>query len=105
MVTTVPPRARVPALIVVLYVLSLIFWALNGKPVQFYYHYELAAGFLIAALALCVGRWWDAGLKWPGRTVLVLSVVVFIGFYPVISGGPLPGKRAYLDYMWLKSWR
>ncbi|WP_353228061.1 phospholipid carrier-dependent glycosyltransferase [Novosphingobium sp.] len=94
-----------PALIVVLYVLSLIFWAINGKPVQFYYHYELAACFLMAALALVLGRWWDAGLKWPGRSVLVLTSVVFIGFYPIISAGPLPGKKGYVEYMWLKSWR
>eukprot|EP01037_Dinobryon_pediforme_P014179 gene14179-14299_t len=94
-----------PALIVVLYGLSLIFWAFNGKPVQFYYHYELAACFLMAALALMLARWWDAGLRWPGRTALVLTMVVFIGFYPIISAGPLPGKKGYLDYMWLKTWR
>jgi len=93
------------ALIVVLYVLSLIFWALNGKPVQFYYHYELAACFLMAALALTVGRWWDAGRKWPGRVVGLATAVVFIGFYPILSGAPLSGKKSYLDYMWLKSWR
>ena len=93
------------ALIVVLYVLSLIFWAINGKPVQFYYHYELAACFLMAALALMLGRWWDGGLKWPGRSVVLVTAMVFIGFYPIISGGPLPGKKGYLDYTWLNSWR
>ncbi len=94
-----------PALIVVLYVLSLIFWAINGKPVQFYYHYELAASFLMAALALTVATWWDRGLKWPGRTVLAITAVVSIGFYPIISAAPLPGRKAYTDYAWLKSWR
>ena len=94
-----------PALIVVLYVLSLIFWALNGKPEQFYYHDQLAACFLIAALALMLGRWWDAGVRWPGALVLTVTAVVFIGFYPILSGAPLPGKKSYLDYMWLKSWR
>ncbi|EGD59615.1 glycosyl transferase family protein [Novosphingobium nitrogenifigens DSM 19370] len=95
----------VPALVFVLYVLSLIFWAINGKPVQFYYHYELAASFLMAALALVLGTWWDNGLKWPAKTALVLTVIVSIGFYPIISAGPLPGKKGYVDYMWLKSWR
>ena len=93
------------ALIVVLYVLSLIFWAINGKPVQCYYHYELAACFLMAALALMLGRWWEGGLKWPGRSVVLVTAMVFIGFYPIISGGPLPGKKGYLDYTWLNSWR
>lgn len=94
-----------PALIVALYVLSLIFWAINGKPVQFYYHYELAASFLMAALALVCGRWWDEGRIWPGRTALILTALVFIGFYPIISAGPLPGKRGYVEYMWIKTWR
>jgi len=97
--------AALPALLIVLYVLSLIFWAINGKPVQFYYHYELAGSFLMAAFALMLGTWWDAGLRWPGRTAVALTAVVFIGFYPIISAGPLPGKKAYVDYMWLKSWR
>ena len=97
--------AGLPALLIALYVLSLIFWAINGKPVQFYYHYELAASFLMAAFALMLGTWWDDGLRWPGRTALALTAVVFIGFYPIISAGPLPDKKAYVDYMWLKSWR
>jgi dolichyl-phosphate-mannose-protein mannosyltransferase len=94
-----------PALIVVLYGLSLIFWAINGKPVQFYYHYELAGSFLMAALALTLGSWWDRGLAWPGRTALAITAVVFIGFYPIISAAALPDRKAYVDYMWLKSWR
>ena len=49
----------------VFYVAALVFWALNGKPVQFYYHYELAATFLMAALALVLADWWDDGLRWP----------------------------------------
>jgi dolichyl-phosphate-mannose-protein mannosyltransferase len=96
---------RLPALIVLLYVLSLIFWAINGKPVQFYYHYELAASFLMAALALTLATWWDRGLAWPGRTALVITAILCVGFYPILSAAPLPGRKAYLDYMWLKSWR
>lgn len=94
-----------PALIVVLYALSLLFWGLNGKPVQFYYHYELAAGFLMAALALMLGTWWDRGNRRPGQIALVLALVLFIGFYPIISAGPLPGKRSFVDYMWLPTWK
>lgn len=94
-----------PALIVVLYGLSLLFWGLNGKPVQFYYHYELAASFLMAALALVLGTWWDRGLAWPGRMSVALALVMFIGFYPIISAGPLAGKRSFIDYMWLPTWK
>ena len=43
---------RLRGAVAVLYVASLIFWAITGKPVQFYYHYALASVFLMAALAL-----------------------------------------------------
>jgi hypothetical protein len=46
---------------VLFYFLSLVFWALNGKPVQFYHHYQLAAVFLDAALALVLAKLWGRG--------------------------------------------
>lgn len=91
--------------ITMLYVLSLVFWAVNGKPVQFYYHYQLAAVFLMAALAVVLAEWWDIGLRWPGKLALVGAVGLFVGFYPILSAARLPAKTSYLDYTWLKSWR
>lgn len=88
-----------------LYVAALIFWALNGKPVQFYYHYALAATFLIAALAIVLADWWEGGLRWPAYTAAGLSVVLFVGFYPILSAGALPRINSFADYAWLKSWR
>lgn len=98
-------RQGLPAMIVLLYALSLVFWAINGKPVQFYYHYELAASFLMAALALALSWLWQAGRRKLVRAALVITLMVFVGFYPIISAGPLPGRKSYLDYAWLKSWR
>ena len=98
-------KEALPALIALLYALSLVFWAINGKPVQFYYHYELAASFLMAALALALSRLWQAGRRGWVRAALVITLMVFVGFYPIISAGPLPGRKSYLDYMWLKSWK
>jgi dolichyl-phosphate-mannose--protein O-mannosyl transferase len=89
----------------VLYFFALVFWAINGKPVQFYYHYMLASLFLMAALALVLAEWWEIGIRWPGRVALVLAVGCFIGFYPILSAGKLPAPKSYLDYTWLKSWR
>lgn len=91
--------------IVVLYVLSLVFWAINGKPVQFYYHYQLAAVFLLAALAVVLADWWNTGLRWPGIVGLVGAVGLFAGFYPILSAAQLPAKTSYRDYTWLRSWR
>lgn len=96
---------RLRGAVVVLYVASLIFWAINGKPVQFYYHYALASVFLIAALALVLAQWWEQRRRWPGALVVVLSGMMFIGFYPILSAGALPGKLSYRDYTWLDSWR
>ncbi|MCW1384016.1 phospholipid carrier-dependent glycosyltransferase [Novosphingobium sp. KCTC 2891] len=91
--------------VALLYVAALIFWALNGKPVQFYYHYTLASLFLIAALALVLGEWWDNGTRWPARVAAGLSLVLFAGFYPILAAGPLPRANSYVDYTWIKSWR
>ncbi len=88
-----------------MYAVALAFWALNGKPVQFYYHYELASVFLLAALALVVADWWDAGVRWPALLTAAISVMLFIGFYPILAASPLPRPNAFADYTWLKSWR
>ncbi|MEI6641709.1 MAG: phospholipid carrier-dependent glycosyltransferase [Novosphingobium sp.] len=96
---------RLRGAVVGLYVASLIFWAINGKPVQFYYHYALASVFLMAALALALAKWWEQGRRWPGVLTVVLSAMLFVGFYPILSAAALPGKNSYRDYTWLDSWR
>lgn len=89
----------------VLYVVSVIYWAVNGKPVQFYYHYLLAAVFAMAAIALVVGEWWDKNRRWPALVVGGGAVLFFVWFFPILSAGALPGKKAYLTYTWLYTWR
>ncbi len=96
---------RLRGAVVVLYIASLIFWAINGKPVQFYYHYTLASVFLMAALALALAGWWEQGRRLPGALTVVLSAMLFVGFYPILSAAALPGKLSYRDYTWLDSWR
>ncbi|MES2302572.1 MAG: glycosyl transferase, partial [Pseudomonadota bacterium] len=96
---------RLRLLVVASYALLVGFWAINGKPVQFYYHYMLASCFLMAALALVLAEWWDLGLRWPAKVTLVLAFGMMIGFYPIISAAELPAKNSYLDYTWLNSWK
>ncbi|OYU33514.1 phospholipid carrier-dependent glycosyltransferase [Novosphingobium sp. PASSN1] len=96
---------RLRGAVVVLYIASLIFWAINGKPVQFYYHYALASVFLMAALALVLAGWWEQGRRWPALFTVVLSAMLFVGFYPILSAAALEGKNSYRDFTWLDSWR
>ncbi|MFT4055998.1 MAG: hypothetical protein QM681_15955, partial [Novosphingobium sp.] len=81
--------------------------AVDGKPVQFYYHYLLPGAFLMALLALGLDALWDRRDRWRlvARWVFGLSLALFVVFYPIISGWPLPFKDAYNVWMWLPSWR
>jgi dolichyl-phosphate-mannose-protein mannosyltransferase len=90
--------------VAVMYGAALIFWALNGKPVQFFYHYELAAVFLMAALALVLSGWWEAGIRWPAAVAVALALAMFIGFYPILSAGALANVRSYEWYVWMPGW-
>lgn len=92
----------------VLYLVSLTFWALSGKPVQFYYHYLLPGTFLMACLALALEAAWSRAdrWRWLAPAVLVGSAALFAWFYPIISAAPLTGgKMSYEQWMWLASWR
>ena len=101
-------RQRHDALaLIVLYAACLGVWAINGKPIQFYYHYLLPGAFLMGLLALGIDvlmarrdRW-----RWLGTGSLALSVAMFVGFYPIISALPLPSKQFYNVWIWLPSWR
>lgn len=101
-------RRRWDALaLAVLYATCLGMWIINGKPVQFYYHYLLPGAFLMAMLALALDQLWDRRDRWRllGIGTFAVSLAMFALFYPIISGWPLPFKSAYNFWMWLPSWR
>ena len=93
---------------IALYVCSLMFWALSGKPVQFIYHYLLPSTFLMAILALALdaaGRRQD---RWRRLMPIGIgfSVLMFVVFYPIISAFPLCcGRPSFEFWMWLPRWR
>ncbi|WP_159870209.1 phospholipid carrier-dependent glycosyltransferase [Novosphingobium sp. 9U] len=93
---------------VVLYVATLMLWAVNGKPIQFYYHYLLPAAFLMACLALALDAIWSRAdrWRWLAPASMVVALGMFVYFYPIISAARLHhGKQSYAQYMWLRSWR
>ncbi|MGI8943123.1 MAG: phospholipid carrier-dependent glycosyltransferase [Qipengyuania sp.] len=91
--------------VAMLYFVSLGFWMLADKPVQFYYHYLLPSMFLLAALALALDEVWRSGRRWLALAPLVASVGLFFFFYPVLSAAALDGPMAFLRWTWLQSWR
>ena len=103
-------RKRRDALAVfVLYAVSIGFWALSNKPIQFYYHYLLPGTFLMACLALALDAAWEGGrrwLRWGTGLVLAVSAGMFVHFYPILSAAKLCcGKPSFAYWMWLDSWR
>ncbi|WP_338049936.1 phospholipid carrier-dependent glycosyltransferase [Qipengyuania sediminis] len=88
-----------------LYAVTLGFWILSDKPIQFLYHYFLPSMALLAALALALGGLWRLGYRWFAVLPLAGSAALFAYFYPILSAAPLAeGERAFIRWMWLKSW-
>lgn len=91
---------------VVLYAVTLGFWIVSAKPVQFLYHYFLPSMALLAALALALDALWRRGHRWLAVLPLAGSIALFAYFYPILSAAPLAGgKMAFTKWMWLDGWR
>ncbi|MBM0170386.1 phospholipid carrier-dependent glycosyltransferase [Altererythrobacter sp. C41] len=91
--------------VAVLYAVSLGFWMVVNKPVQFYYHYFLPSCFLLAALALALAELRQRGWRRSTTATLLASVALFVWFYPILSAAPLVGEHSFAFWMWLDGWR
>jgi dolichyl-phosphate-mannose--protein O-mannosyl transferase len=102
-------RQRYDALAMALLYLACIgMWIVSNKPIQFYYHYLLPGTFLMGCLALALDAlWrWEDRWRWVGPGTLAIAAGIFIWFYPIISAAKLhDGRKSYLTWMWLHSWR
>ena len=90
-----------------LYLVSIGMWIGNGKPVQFYYHYLLPGSFLMACLALALDDVWRRTdrWRWLAAATMAGTLLAFVWFWPIISAAALAGKKSYVTWMWLDSWR
>lgn len=91
--------------VALLYAVSLGFWIIAAKPVQFYYHYFLPSTALLVALALALDDLRDAGWRRSALAVLFASVAIFAFYYPVLSAEPLAGPGSFRTWTWLESWK
>ncbi|MEP1420430.1 MAG: glycosyltransferase family 39 protein [Erythrobacter sp.] len=99
-------QRRNPAMLaaVVGYAVSLGFWLIAPKPVQFYYHYTIPSVFLLGALALTLSHVRQAGWSKVSFGVMAASIAVFAWFFPILSAAPLEPPVTFKDWMWLDSW-
>jgi dolichyl-phosphate-mannose-protein mannosyltransferase len=91
--------------VAVLYLVSLVFWVVSPKSVQFYYHYFLPSTFLVAALALTLDEFWKEKARVVPLIVLGGAVTLFAWFYPILGAVPLDGTQSFNKWMWYGGWR
>lgn len=99
-------RNAAAAAVTLVYAVTLGFWIVSDKPIQFLYHYFLPSMALFAALALALNALWQRGHRLLALLPLVVSAGLFIYFYPILSAAPLSGgAQAFTQWMWLDRWR
>lgn len=97
-------RRTMHAALALLYAVSLGFWIVAAKPVQFYYHYFLPSTVMLVGLALTLSDLREAGWRRVATGVLAASVVLFAYFYEVLAAEPLARTNSFLTWTWLSSW-
>ena len=86
-----------------LWAFSLGVWAVIPKSIGFFYYYNLSAVWL-CLVSVAFLRLFDRGrLRWL-MAYTGLALVLFVYFYPVIAGGPLPTDDTWTQWMWFKGW-
>lgn len=91
--------------VALVYAVSLGFWMIAAKPVQFYYHYFLPSMALLVALALGLDDLRNAGWRRTALCALFASTAIFAFFYEVLAAEPLARPDSFITWTWLDSWR
>ena len=97
--------SRAGGALVVFYLSQLLPWVIISRS-TFAYHYFPSLWFAVAAVGLIFADWYEKQPKKAARTAAVLlaaALVVFIWFFPAVSGLTVPeGWTASMR--WMKSW-
>ena len=91
--------------VMVFFLSQLLPWVLVTR-CTFLYHFFPCLAFLILALTLCLGELAQhspPAAKRAGVGILAAAAVLFVWFYPVLSGLPVPAAWA-ASLKWLPSW-
>lgn len=96
---------RTALALAILYAVSIGFWIVATKPIQFYYHYLIPHTLLMGCMALWLDGMWQRGQRWMAGAVIGVSVLMFAYFWPALSAAALESEQSFLDYTWLESWR
>ena len=98
-------RERDALIVVVAFFSEFAPWAVNPKGLEFSYYYFPSVLCLGPALALVFFRergWWRTT---AALGFLALAGASFAFFLPVLAAGVGVGPAAFIERMWLPSWR
>lgn len=87
-----------------LWIGSYAMWAAIPKSLGFYYYYFLSSVWLPVAIAAAFDRYGHGRARYWDESFLILSLVLFVYFYPIIAAAPLNGAQSFHHWMWLGSW-
>lgn len=86
-----------------LWLFSVLMWAMIPKSLGFFYYYYLSSIWLGLAIAAAFDHW-RVRLRYWDEAFLALTAVLFVHFHPILSAAALKGSASFHGWMWLKSW-
>ena len=100
-------RKEFPCMMILVgYLTQLVPWMMITRP-MFSYHYFTCSVFLVIAFCTVFSNWIDAKKQSGNRAAILitsLSVILFILFYPSLSGFPVSEQYILTFLKWLPLW-
>ena len=90
--------------VALLWIGSIAMWAIIPNSLGFYYYYYLSSIWLPVAIAAAFDRMGRDRLRYWDESFLVLSLGLFVYFYPILAAAPLAGPQSFRHWMWLGNW-